>query len=45
MNQLQRGLLTIGLLIILWFIPVPEGLSLKAWHLFAVLPPSSPASS
>lgn len=36
MTRLQRGLLTLGILIILWFIPVPDGLSLNAWHLFAV---------
>jgi len=25
-----------GLLITLWYIPVPEGLTLQAWHLFAI---------
>lgn len=25
-----------GLLLTLWYIPVPEGLTLKAWHLFAI---------
>ena len=36
MNRCTRGLLTLGLMVILWWIPVPEGLALQAWHLFAI---------
>jgi DASS family divalent anion:Na+ symporter len=30
------ALLTIGLVVVLWLMPVPEGLKPQAWHLFAI---------
>jgi DASS family divalent anion:Na+ symporter len=30
------ALLTVGLVAVLWFMPVPEGLKPQAWHLFAI---------
>lgn len=36
MNKLKRGALTIIIGIILWFLPIPEGLKPEAWHLFAI---------
>lgn len=45
MSRLQRGFLTFGVLILLWLLPVPEGLSAAAWHLFAIFAPSSSVSS
>lgn len=31
-----RGLICIAICVILWFIPLPEGVSPQAWHLFAI---------
>ena len=36
MSRLQRGGLTLGLLVVLWLCPVPAGLGVDAWHLFAI---------
>ena len=36
MTRLKRTLFIIGLLSIIWFLPVPIGLSVQAWHLFAI---------
>lgn len=36
MTRFTRGLIVVGLAGILWCIPVPAGLTLKAWHLFAI---------
>lgn len=36
MSRLRSGLLTLAVLVILWFIPTPEGLTVSAWHLFAI---------
>lgn len=36
MNRMIRGVIVIGLMAALWFSPVPQGLSLQAWHLFAI---------
>lgn len=36
MNRLQRGFLTFSVLILLWLLPVPDGLTAAAWHLFAI---------
>ena len=36
MNRLTRGILVIALMAVLWYVPVPQGLSLQAWHLFAI---------
>ncbi len=35
-NKLLGTVLTLATVIILWIIPVPAGLSVKAWHLFAL---------
>ena len=35
-NKLFGAILTIGIVIVLWLIPVPEGLKPAAWHLFAI---------
>ncbi len=31
-----NSLICIGILLIIWFMPVPNGLKLQAWHLFAI---------
>ncbi|MBK5145743.1 anion permease [Budviciaceae bacterium BWR-B9] len=36
-NNLIKGLVTILIGIAIWFIPVPEGLTPQAWHLFALM--------
>jgi DASS family divalent anion:Na+ symporter len=36
MDKRISALLTIGLIVVLWFMPVPEGLKPQAWHLFAI---------
>ena len=36
MNRLFRGGFVLALLAGLWFTPTPAGLTLSAWHLFAV---------
>ena len=36
MNKRIAALLTVGLVAVLWFMPVPEGLKPQAWHLFAI---------
>lgn len=36
MNRLIRGSIVLALLIVIWLIPVPAGLTVKAWHIFAV---------
>lgn len=35
-SKLFGAILTIGIVIVLWLIPVPEGLKPEAWHLFAI---------
>lgn len=34
--KVWQWLIPLALLIVLWFIPAPEGLSDKAWHMFAI---------
>lgn len=34
--QLRPLLITVAVGLLLWFIPVPQGLEVKAWHLFAI---------
>lgn len=36
MSKMQRGLLVLVIGMALWFCPVPTGLKLAAWHLFAI---------
>lgn len=36
MDKRIAALLTVGLAVVLWFMPVPEGLKPSAWHLFAI---------
>jgi len=36
MNNLQRGLTVIAIGAIIWFFPVPAGLKVEAWRLFAI---------
>lgn len=36
MSKLSRGLITVGILIVFWFMPVPQGLSAQAWKMFAL---------
>lgn len=36
MNRLTRGFIVASLAIVLWWIPVPDGLTMQAWHLFAI---------
>ncbi|AOH47275.1 MAG: anion permease [Selenomonas massiliensis] len=36
MSKGVRCFLTAGLIAVLWFLPVPEGLTPAAWHLFAI---------
>lgn len=31
-----RAILTVGIVLVLWFIPVPQGLKPLSWHLFAI---------
>ena len=35
-NDLQKGLFTVAVGVILWFLPVPAGLKPQAWHMFAM---------
>lgn len=35
-TRLWKGLLAIGIGAAIWFSPVPEGLKLQAWRLFAI---------
>ena len=35
-NKTVRGLSVLGILAVLWFFPVPQGLDPKAWKLFAI---------
>lgn len=35
-KQLRNALITIGVGLVLYFLPVPEGLTPQAWHLFAL---------
>ena len=35
-NDLQKGLFTVAVGVILWFMPVPAGLKPQAWHMFAM---------
>jgi DASS family divalent anion:Na+ symporter len=37
MDTVKRAAIPIFLGLILWFIPVPEGLTIQAWHLFAMM--------
>ncbi|PKN08201.1 MAG: anion permease [Deltaproteobacteria bacterium HGW-Deltaproteobacteria-8] len=37
MQALKRAAIPIGLGLLLWFLPVPTGLSVQAWHLFALM--------
>ena len=36
MNRLSRGLLVTEFILALWWIPVPDGLTLQAWRLFVI---------
>lgn len=36
MNRLTRGVVVVVLMAVLWCLPVPQGLSVQAWHLFAI---------
>ncbi len=36
MSKLMKTLLVVGVGIIIWFIPVPTGLTVNAWHLLAI---------
>ncbi|MEN6568007.1 MAG: anion permease [Veillonellales bacterium] len=36
MNRLIRGVIVVVLMAVLWCFPVPQGLSVQAWHLFAI---------
>lgn len=36
MNNLTRSLITVGIGAVIWFIPVPDGLKVEAWKLFAI---------
>lgn len=36
MDKRIAALLTVGLAVVLWLMPVPEGLKPSAWHLFAI---------
>ncbi len=36
MNRFVRGVIVIVLMAVLWYLPIPQGLSLQAWHLFAI---------
>jgi DASS family divalent anion:Na+ symporter len=35
-NLLVRGIVTVLVAVIIWFMPPPEGVDQKAWHLFAI---------
>lgn len=35
-NKLVRGLITVLVGLLIWFLPVPTGLKPQAWHLFAI---------
>lgn len=35
-NKIFAAALTVGIVLILWFWPVPQGLKVQAWHLFAI---------
>jgi divalent anion:Na+ symporter, DASS family len=37
MDKLRRAAIPIGLGLLIWFTPVPEGLTPQAWHLFALV--------
>lgn len=34
--KLKQGLLVLSLILGIWFVPAPAGLSVQAWHLFAI---------
>ncbi len=36
LKQYMPHLITVGVLLAIWFMPVPQGLNPKAWHLFAI---------
>ena len=36
MNRMMRGAIVVGLAAVLWWLPVPVGLTVQAWHLFAI---------
>ena len=36
MSKMVSSILTVGIVVALWLIPTPDGLSLQAWHLFAI---------
>lgn len=36
MNNIIRGLITLAVGMLIWFLPVPTGLEPQAWHLFAI---------
>lgn len=36
MNKLTRSLITLGVLICIWILPVPQGVTSQAWKLFAI---------
>ena len=35
-TKLRDGLITLAVLLIIWFLPVPQGVKPAAWHLFAI---------
>ena len=41
-SKLIRWSVPIAVLVLLWVIPTPEGLTPAAWHMFAILPAFSP---
>lgn len=36
-SNLKKGLITVCSGLVLWFVPIPEGLTPQAWHLFALM--------
>jgi DASS family divalent anion:Na+ symporter len=35
-KQIRNGVITVGVGLLLYFMPVPQGLTPQAWHLFAM---------
>ena len=36
LGQVWKFLVPVGIGVVLWFLPTPDGLQVKAWHMFAV---------